>query len=170
MTSAIVLAMHGAPPRDFPHDETAEMFGLHARLHGARGPEGDALARRYHEIEGRMREWPRTADNDPFWAASQELAEYLELESGLRVIVGFNEFCNPSIVDALGLLVSGGAKSVLVMTPMMTRGGEHSEVDIPAAIARAIEDHPGVDIRFAWPFDPEEVAAFLVQHAKRFSL
>lgn len=168
MTSAIVLAMHGAPPQDFPHNETVEMFGLHARLHGAQGPERDALARRHDEIEGRMREWPRNADNDPFWAASQELAEHLELESGMRVVVGFNEFCNPSIEDAVALLISGGATMVLVMTPMMTRGGEHSELDIPAAIDRAKEAHPGIDIRYAWPFEPQEVAAFLVQHAGHF--
>jgi len=169
MTSAIILAMHGALPGDFPQNETAEMFGLHARLHGAQGPEREALARRHDEIEERMREWPRTADNDPFWAASQELAEHLERESGLRVVAAFNEFCNPSIEDAIGLVVSGGAKDVLVMTPMMTRGGEHSEVDIPDAITRAQKAHPGVDIRFAWPFDPEDVARFLVQHARNFS-
>ncbi len=169
MTSGIVLAMHGAPPRDFPHEETAEMFGLHARLHGARGPEREALARRHDEIEGRMREWPRTPENDPFWAASQELAEHLERQSGLRTVVGFNEFCSPSIEEAVAHLVSGGAEEVLVMTPMMTRGGEHSEVDIPAALERAREAHPGVDVRFAWPFEPEDVAAFLVQHARRFS-
>lgn len=168
MTSAIVLAMHGAPPRDFPHNETAEMFGLHARLHGAQGPEADALARRHDEIEGRMRRWPRTADNDAFWAASHELADRLEERSGVRVVVGFNEFCNPSIEEAVALVVSGGAEDVLVMTPMMTRGGEHSEVDIPAAVERAREAHPGVDIRYAWPFDPDEVAEFLVQHARRF--
>jgi len=169
MTSAIVLAMHGSPPTDFPHSETAEMFGLHARLHGTQGLERDALARRHDEIETRMREWPRTPDNDPYWIASQELAEYLEREAGLRVVVGFNEFCNPSIEDAVALVVSGGATDVLVMTVMMTRGGEHSEADIPAAIARAQEAHPGVSIRYAWPFDPEEVARFLVQHSRNFS-
>ena len=169
MTSAIVLAMHGAPPRDFPHEGTAEMFGLHARLHAVRGPEREALARRHDEIEARMREWPRTPDNDPFWAASQELAEHLERQSGTRVVVAFNEFCNPSIEDAVALLASGGVTDVLVMTPMMTRGGEHSEVDIPAAIDRAREASPGVTVRYAWPFEPEDVSTFLVQHARRFS-
>jgi hypothetical protein len=31
MDSVIVLAMHGAPPRDFAADELNEFFGLHAR-------------------------------------------------------------------------------------------------------------------------------------------
>jgi sirohydrochlorin cobaltochelatase len=160
--------MHGAPPTDFPHEEMAEMFALHARVHASSGPEVEAMARRHDEIEGRMREWPRTPDNDPFWAASQELAEHLERQSGVRVVVGFNEFCNPTIEDAVGLLAAGGAKEVLVMTPMMTRGGEHAERDIPGAIARAREAHPGLAISYAWPFDPEDVASFLVQHSRRF--
>jgi sirohydrochlorin cobaltochelatase len=169
MTTAIVLAMHGTPPRDFPHDEMAEMFGLHARLHGAQGPEAAALADRHDAIETRMREWPRTPDNDPYWAACHDLAEHLEVKTDKRVVVGFNEFCNPSIEDAVDLVVSGGANDVLVMTTMMTRGGEHSEVDIPAAMARAQEAHPGVTFTYAWPFDTEEVAAFLALHARNFS-
>ena len=32
---------------------------------------------------------------------------------------------------------------VLVVTPMMTRGGEHVEREIPAAVARARRRHPG---------------------------
>ncbi len=168
MTSAILLAMHGAPPRDFPHHETAELFGLHARMHAVKGPERDGLARRHDEIEARMRSWPRTAENDPFWAASLELGELLERETGLRVVVGFNEFCGPSIEEAVDLLVRGGARRIVVTTPMMTRGGEHSEVDIPAAIHRAREAHPGVEMEYAWPFEPADVAAFLGQHARPF--
>ena len=166
MTSGIVLAMHGAPPRDSPHGETAEMFGLHARLHGAHGPEREALARRHDEIEARMREWPRTAENDPFWAASIDMAEHLERETGLRVVAGFNEFCGPTIEEAVNALVKGGAQRVVVTTPMMTRGGEHSERDIPAALQRSRDANPGVDIVFAWPFDMADVARFLADHVR----
>lgn len=168
MTSAILLAMHGSPPHDFPQGETAELFGLHARLHSAHGPEREGLVRRHDEIEARMRSWPRTAENDPFWAASLELGVLLERETGLRVVVGFNEFCGPSIEEAVDLLVHGGARRIVVTTPMMTRGGEHSEVDIPAAIQRARVAHPGVGMEYAWPFEPTDVAAFLAQHAMPF--
>jgi sirohydrochlorin ferrochelatase len=50
---------------------------------------------------------------------------------------------------------------------MMTRGGEHSEVDIPAAIARAQGRHPTTPIRYAWPFEAREVAQFLAGQITR---
>jgi sirohydrochlorin ferrochelatase len=43
----------------------------------------------------------------------------------------------------------------------MTRGGEHSEVDIPAAIERARARHPGVAFVYVWPFETAAVARFL---------
>jgi sirohydrochlorin ferrochelatase len=44
---------------------------------------------------------------------------------------------------------------------MMTRGGEHSEKDIPAAVQRARQRHPGVEMTYVWPFDLSQVARFL---------
>ena len=168
MTTGIVLAMHGSPPNDFPHHETAELFGLHARLRQAEGAERDALAHRHDELDTRMRQWQRTPENDAFWAASLELAEHLRDASGLTVTVGFNEFCAPTIEQAVAELVEGGVDRVVVMTPMMTRGGEHSEKDIPAAVERARETHPGVEVVYAWPFDPVDVATFLSIHMLGF--
>jgi CbiX protein len=54
-----------------------------------------------------------------------------------------------------------------VVTPMMTRGGEHSEADIPMAIARARSRHPSVRFQYAWPFAPAEVAGFLAMQIHR---
>jgi len=51
----IVLAMHGAPPNDFPQHEMAELFGLHARLEHMAGPERAALERRHAELDVKMR-------------------------------------------------------------------------------------------------------------------
>src|SRR4051812_30373449 len=48
------------------------------------------------EIGAKMRAWPRTAANDPFFAGSQELADHLSQASGCQVVVGFNEFCDPT--------------------------------------------------------------------------
>jgi sirohydrochlorin cobaltochelatase len=116
-----------------------------------------------------MRGWPRTPANDPFYAASRELAQALSCETGVEVLVGFNEFCAPDLEEALGEAAAGGAESVIVVTPMMTRGGEHAEIDI----ARAVEDfrgrHPGIKITYAWPFETAEVARFLAGHIAKFS-
>jgi CbiX len=162
----VVLAMHGAPPLDFPENELSEFFKLHARSgHGAGGPED--LRRRCDELEVKMRNWPRTADNDPFFAGSVELAEHLRRETGLAVILGFNEFCSPSLAEALDR-AAGAAQKILVVTPMMTRGGEHSAVDIPKAIRAAGQRYPGKDIIYVWPFPTEDIARFLSGQISRF--
>ena len=166
MSQVILLATHGAPPRDFPEREMAELMGLHARLEHASGPERAALERRYGELDAKMRAWPRTPDNDPFHAGTQELAGHLRQVTGLEVIAGFNEFCAPSLDEALDQAAQD-AETVVVVTPMMTRGGEHSEIDIPAAIERARERHPRLAIRYAWPFETGAVAQFLAAHIAR---
>jgi sirohydrochlorin cobaltochelatase len=161
MKSIIVLAMHGAPPNDFPGQELAEFFGLHGRMAHATGAQRQALAQRYEELHIKMRTWPRTAENDPFHAASLEMAEALCLATDREVIVGFGEFCAPTLDEALDEAAERDGANITVVTPMMTRGGEHAEVDIPAAINWARERHPGISIQYAWPFDMQEIARFL---------
>ena len=161
MKNIIVLAMHGVPPKDFPKNELTELFSLHARLEHSHDAEQAVLAHRYNELDAKMRTWNRTSQNDPFWTASLELAGYLSQATKCEVIVGFNEFCAPSLDDALDQAAAKGAERIIVVTPMMTRGGEHSEKDIPAAIKSAQERHPKIKILYAWPFQTSEVAQFL---------
>jgi sirohydrochlorin cobaltochelatase len=153
--------MHGAPPSDFPRQEVAELFALHGRLEHAAGPERTAMERRYDELHAKMRAWPRTAQNDRFWAASMEMAQALSQETGHTVVVGFNEFCAPSLDEALDEAAIQGTERIVVLTPMMTRGGEHAEADIPTAIRRAKERHPQIHFAYAWPFPTDEIARFL---------
>jgi sirohydrochlorin cobaltochelatase len=159
--TVIVLAMHGALPNDFPKHEIAEMFGVHMRLEQAAGPDRAALEQRHAHLESRMRAWPRTAQNDPFYAGSLELADHLNRATGLDVILGFNEFCAPSLDEALERAMQPPVRTVVVVTPMMTPGGEHSETDIPNAIKRAQHRHPSVEVAYAWPFAVDQVARFL---------
>jgi len=167
METVLVLAMHGAPPNDFPPRETGELFSLHGRLEHASGPERAVLEQRYAELEARVRAWPRTARNDPFWAGSQDLAEHLRHAAACNVIIGYNEFCAPSLDDA-PTQAAAQAERVIVVTPMMTRGGEHSEADIPAAIARAQARHPQLEFIYAWPLDTGDIARFLAAQVARF--
>jgi sirohydrochlorin cobaltochelatase len=143
-----------------------ELMGLHARLGLAVEPERSALRARYEFLDAGIRAWPRTDDNDPFRAGSLAISRELERVSGQRVFLGFNEFCAPTVEEALEAALQADS-SVVVLTPMLTRGGEHAEVDIPAAIARAQARHPGADIRYAWPFAPDEVAGFLHGQLRR---
>ena len=163
MKRVVVLAMHGSPPRDFPHDELHEFFGLHARIHALPPGQQSGPLQRYAALDSKMRNWPRTAENDPFFAASQELTRALAAACGCPVELGFNEFCAPTLAEALDCAAARHPDEVVVVTPMMTRGGEHSEIDIPAAIEQARQHHPGQRFRYAWPFDAARVARFLAE-------
>jgi len=57
---------------------------------------------------------------------------------------------------------------VLVLTPMMTRGGEHAEKDIPDELETLRSSYPNLEIKYAWPFDPAEITHFLAGQVKRF--
>lgn len=173
MTTFIVLASHGSPPADFPHAEMADFFRLHAQLesgnsHG-RGVQPLTDVRvRYKQLENKMRNWPRSETNDPFYTGTISLAKELEAESGLPVIVGFNEYCAPSLDEALEKAVAKGADRVVVITPMMTSGGSHSEHDIPESIKGAKTKNPDVEFVYAWPFDRSKAANFLAAQVVSF--
>ena len=169
MKTVVVLATHGVPPRDFPASEMAEFFGLHARHEAGGHGMAPALAQRCRDLETRMRAWPRTPANDPFHAASMDLAARLARETGLETIVGFNEFCGPSVDEALESAAARGAGRVVVVTPMLTQGGEHAERDIPAAIARARTAHREVEFVYAWPFEDAAVIRLLAEQVHRFA-
>jgi len=164
--SVIVLAMHGVPPRDFPPAELAELMALAGRLGHGPTPAPPDLARRHAELDGRIRSWPRSEANDPFFVGSQALAARLRDEAGWPVVVGFNEFCAPSLDDALDAAVEAASR-VMVVTPMLTVGGEHAEIDIPAAIDRARKRHPDAKFIYAWPFESSSVVRLLADQLRR---
>jgi sirohydrochlorin cobaltochelatase len=157
----ILLAMHGAPPSDFPASELAELFCMRARIELSNGPERALYEGRFHELEAKIRAWPRTASNDPSHAGSLELASHLSQAIGYEVVLGFIEFSNPSLDEAFGQAVQQGTERITVVTPMMTPGGEHSEKDIPQAIQRARQRFPEIEVQYAWPFSIPHVAIFL---------
>ncbi len=168
MKTVIVLAMHGALPSGFPRDELDAFFSLRAQLKRATPKERAQLEEQLHTLERRIRTWPRTAANDPFYAASQVIGAELSRLTGREVVVAFNEFCAPDVEEGLDLAVQHGAQRVIVLTPMLTRGGDHAEKEIPAAIERARERHPDVTFVYAWPFAEEAIAQFLATQIARF--
>jgi sirohydrochlorin cobaltochelatase len=161
LTQVIVLAMHGAPPHDFPVAEMGEFQSLHARLEHGDRTVSPALRARAESLERKMRSWPRSAANDPYWVASLEIGRHLAAITGDVVLVGFNEFCGPDLDEVLAKAAAEKAGRVVVMTPMLTRGGGHAEADIPAAIARAQAAFPDVPFVYVWPYETGDVARFL---------
>ncbi|MHA1235814.1 MAG: sirohydrochlorin chelatase [Promethearchaeota archaeon] len=163
MKIVIILAMHGMPPSDFPQKETLDYFMLHSRMENMPGSPPPAMQQQYEELDNKMRNWPRTQKNDPYFYASNELAEEISSQIGYNVIVGFNEFCSPSLDDAFDAASKEDSEKIIVITPMMTRGGEHSEKDIPEAIERARKKFPDIQFSYVWPFNISKVAAFLAE-------
>jgi sirohydrochlorin cobaltochelatase len=168
MHMAIVIAMHGMPPKDFPRDDFQEFFMLQGRNQSAPNSLSDAQRQTYQRLNDKMRNWPRTPKNDPFHAAASELALSLKKELGCPIYMGFNEFCAPTTDEAIASAAAGDPSRVFIVTPMLTRGGEHAEVDIPASIERARKRFPNIQFTYCWPFDPRDVAHFLGTQVRRF--
>ena len=163
----VVLIGHGSPALDCPPQLIGELMSLEWRPnHGGQhphSPEGRAA-----ELDATIRNWPRRADNDPYKRGIEQLAEALRplLPTG-RFAIGYNEFCRPSIAEAVGQVVAQGAVRVLVIPTMLTPGGVHSEVDIPRTLDEVRRVHPAVAIEYVWPFDLQDVARLLASHLTR---
>ena len=167
----IVLAMHGAPPNDFPRAEMGEFHALHARLEHGDPSMSDAMKARAEMLDRKMRGWSRTAENDPFWAASQEIARHLSADRRESRGGGVQRVLRPGPRRRRSPSAAAGRPgSVQVITTMLTRGGGHAEVDIPAAIARAQAAFPDVPFVYAWPHDMRDVARFLADRLQKVSV
>lgn len=162
MNRIIILAMHGVPPNDFPKKELGEFFSLHMKKEVS-GFLPLELQEKHDELDKRLRIWERTEKNDPYFVSSMRLASELKKITNCEVIVGFNEFCGPSVIDALENAINENAEKIQVITPMMTPGGEHSEKDIPEAIELIRKKYPKVKIEYVWPFSITDVAEFLAE-------
>ncbi len=164
----VVLIGHGAPATDCPPELIGELMGLEWRKN-SHGPGPHHLEGRAAELDAKIRDWPRHAGNDPYKRGLEQLAEALRpLLPASLFAIGYNEFCRPSIAEAIAQVIQQGARRVLVIPTMLTPGGVHSEVDIPRALEEVRAAHPGVTIEYLWPFDLQQVAALLaaqVNHA-----
>jgi sirohydrochlorin cobaltochelatase len=71
--------------------------------------------------------------------------------------------------ESVETLIKQGATRISVTTTMFTPGGSHSEVEIPEILDHLRPQYPGVELRYAWPFDLDLVANTLAQQVKRFA-
>lgn len=163
----IILAMHGVPPRDFPRPELMEFFRLSFKAESKPSSLSPDEAAHLAELEKKIRFWPRNEANDPFYAGSLKISQALASLAGCEVILGFNEFCSPSVEEALELACSREPEVIIVLTAMLTPGGEHAAQEIPAAIKRVKARHPKIKIIYAWPFEPEEIGRFLLRMGQK---
>lgn len=162
----IVFIGHGAPATDCPAQWVGELMALEWRADSAASsPE---IHERIADLDSKIRDWPRHPGNDPYKAGLEAVAAILKTLLPTSLFsVGYNEFCRPSIGEAVEEVIQKGATRVLVIPSMLTPGGIHSEKDIPRELEKLRGKHPAVTIEYVWPFDTKEVAALLAAHIQK---
>ncbi len=161
----VVLVGHGGIPKGFPRESLTRLRALEAQRRANGGPPSPEEV----EIDTKLRGWPRTPATDPYQAGLEALASRLKDSlNGDLFALAYNEFCAPTVEQAVESLIGAGAAAITVVPSMFTPGGSHSELEIPEILERLRAKHPGVEIRYAWPFDLGQVALMLANQLKRF--
>jgi sirohydrochlorin cobaltochelatase len=166
ITRGVILVGHGGIPKGCPQDLVTKLKRLEAQRRAAKLP----LSVEERELDAKIRQWPRTAETDPYQAGLETVAARLraQLDSPLFA-VAYNEFCAPTLEESVEALIKQGATHITVTTTMFTPGGSHSEVEIPEILDQLRPQYPDVELRYAWPFDLQLVANTLAEQVKRFS-
>lgn len=112
-------------------------------------------------IANEIRRWPRTADNDPYQFAVEAIAADLSVRLGYPVLAGYNEFCAPTVGEAIDQVISNGARRVVVVPTMLVRGNSHTELEIQEAVIQASRCHRTIRIHYAWPFEQARLVSLL---------
>lgn len=161
--SGVVLVGHGGVPKDCPSELITKLKRLEAQRRAAKQlPSQEEI-----ELDLKIRRWPRTATTDPYKSGLETLAAALRPHlNGVLFGLAYNEFCAPSLEEAVEELIKQGATRITVATTMFTPGGSHSEIEIPETLARLRPQHPDIDLRYAWPFDLQLVAKTLAEQLR----
>lgn len=161
----VVLVGHGGIPKDCPQELVTKLKRLEAQRRAAKLPPSSEEI----ELDNTIRRWPRTAETDPYRSGLESVAEALRPQlNGAIFALAYNEFCAPTLEEAVEELVKKGATKIIVTTTMFTPGGSHSEVEIPEMLDHLRPRYPRVELRYAWPFDLKQVAQTLAEQIQRF--
>ena len=162
----VVLVGHGGIPKDCPQDLVTKLKRLEAQRRAAKLPPSQEEM----DLDRTIRRWPRTDATDPYRSGLESVAAELRpLLDGILFAVAYNEFCAPTLEEAVEDLIQQGASQITVTTTMFTPGGSHSEVEIPEILAQLRRRYPGIELRYAWPFDLHKIAETLLHQVRRFS-
>jgi len=162
---AVILIGHGGLPSDIP-SEVVEKF---MRLHKARVKSGGEVTSQEVDLDNTIRRWKRTPESDPYKSGLETLASHMEQFLKDDVVkTAYNEFCYPTIEEAVEELSKEDVSKIILVTTMITRGGSHSEREIPEELEDLKQKFKDIDIQYAWPFDMDAFALFLTTHINIF--
>jgi sirohydrochlorin cobaltochelatase len=152
----VILVGHGGIPKDCPQELVTRLKRLEAQRRAAKQPPSA------EEIE--------LDTTDPYQSGLEAVGAVLRPQlNGVLFALAYNEFCAPTLEEAVEDLVHQGATSITVLTTMFTPGGSHSEVEIPEILDHLRPTYPAVDLRYAWPFDLQLIAKTLTDQLRRWS-
>lgn len=161
----VVLVGHGGLPSDFPEGLVSKL----KRLESARRKNNLPVTEEEIEIDTKIRNWPRTKETDHYQAGLEAVARNFHSTLGdCDLELAYNEFCAPTIKDAVERLISKNHTDIMIISTMFTPGGSHAELEIPEEVEELNKLHPEVVIEYAWPFDLSHVAEFLAGHISTF--
>ncbi|RMH06762.1 MAG: hypothetical protein D6704_06465 [Nitrospirae bacterium] len=164
-TLGVILVGHGGIPKDYPSERVAKL----KRLETQRKAAGLPATQEERELDQQLRHWPRTPETDPYQAGLEALAAHLQpLLNGAQFCLAYNEYCTPTLREAVEQLIARGVQEIIVVSTMYTPGGSHAEFEIPAELAELRAQHPGITLTYAWPFDLAHVARMLAEHIQHF--
>lgn len=157
----LILVGHGEPPRDLPRHIIREYFELLEKRRT------EAEDERFRLLEEEIVSRPRTPENDPYFYGLLAIAEELKRTRRFKQVwFAFNEFCRPTLLEALRDACASDVDVIVVATVMLTRGGHHSEEEIPSAIEHA-KTFCRKPIIYVWPIDPVDLAQFLLSQVEK---
>ena len=161
----VILVGHGGIPKGCP----GELITKLKRLEGQRRAAGTPMSAEEHELDTRIRQWPRTPETDPYQSGLEAVAARLRDNLGeVLFAVAYNEFCAPTLEESVEELIKKGATHITVITTMFTPGGSHSEVEIPEILEQLRKQYPDIVLLYAWPFDMDLIAVMLATQVKQF--
>jgi sirohydrochlorin cobaltochelatase len=166
LSKGIILVGHGGIPKGFPSDQVSKLKRLEAQRRAA----GQPMSAEELELDTKIRTWPRTPETDPYQAGLEALgAQMKTMVNGSLFALAYNEFCGPTLEQAVEDLIKQGAQSITVVSTMFTPGGSHSEYEIPEEMEELRHKHPEVTLQYAWPFNLSHVSKMLVEHIENFA-
>ena len=154
-----ILASHGTPAIDLPAQEMMKFMML-KYAGGTSVKDKSTRTKRLHAQDEKIRNWPRT-DEDAYWAGTKKLGEVLGKMIGSKILVGYNEFCAPSLEVVFAEAVKKKAKKVIVISSMWEPDNPHGGSDVPRAVNRAKKKHPEVGFVYAWPYSYDKIVSSL---------
>lgn len=165
-TRGVILVGHGGIPKGCPPEFVTKLKRLEAQRRAAQLPPSPEEI----ELDTKVRQWPRTPETDPYKSGLEAVGAMLRPHlNGDLFALAYNEFCAPTLEEAVEDLVKQGATSITVLTTMFTPGGSHSEIEIPEILDQLRPKYPAAELRYAWPFDLQLIAKTLNEQLKRWS-